>query len=187
MLAWWCLFLVWNEYVWTDLQWCPPDVTNRRSLYSEVHVHRGVPSTVRCHVQGEAKVRAMGEGCTQRSNGSCVMVTWDPTWIEWQKDTCENITFPLLHWRVVIAFMGLTIVSVCDKKNFSLVKLSFHQHEFPKLKGKCHINVFHPCWSVNHILILCSLKNRSNDNSSLSPHAHENLCGCIFSFSHEQQ
>ena len=61
-----------HEEVWTGLQWLP--------RYART--------------------------CTVRSDASWVMVAWDlppthPHQTEWQTDTCENITFPQLHWWAV--------------------------------------------------------------------------------------
>ena len=41
----------------------------------------------------------MGGTCTMRPTASWVLVTWDP--LNRKTDTCENITFPRLHWRAV--------------------------------------------------------------------------------------
>ena len=41
----------------------------------------------------------MGGTCTMRPTASWVLVTWDP--LNRKTDTCENITFPQLHWRAV--------------------------------------------------------------------------------------
>ena len=67
-----------SERVWTGLQWWPPDVTNR---------------IIPCSM-------SEGRPCTVRSSVRWVMVTWDPP-PNRITDTCENIIFPQLRWRMV--------------------------------------------------------------------------------------
>ena len=43
----------------------------------------------------------LGVPCTLRFNPSWVMVTWGPPPLNRMTDTCENITFPKLHWWVI--------------------------------------------------------------------------------------
>ena len=46
-----------------------------------------------------------GEFCTVSSNASWVMVAWTLPWTD--RHTTENITFPLLRWRVVKIYSQL--------------------------------------------------------------------------------
>ena len=98
---------------WTGLQWWPPGVTSRGSLYSEVTCPGGsLYSEVPCLDGGWAggflaqwgpmsgggrAVCVCGGGvCALRSNASWVVVRWDslPPWTEWQTDACPVKTLP---------------------------------------------------------------------------------------------
>ena len=84
---------------------------------SEQVLSRSPVMATRCHQQGGqgvamSDVCSWGQGCWELGRGrqlytevQCIMGNGHmgpSAWTEWQTDTCENITFPQLHWRVVI-------------------------------------------------------------------------------------
>ena len=116
-----------SEQVWTDLQSWPPGVTSR--AWGPV---RG------------AKVLYRTEVVALYSAVHCIVVYSHkgalPPRIEWQTDTCENITFPQLRWRVIISIKNALSTSVyCSRVKVHLWQISGYDSQFANV---CLIGVY---------------------------------------------
>ena len=96
--------MCWGEQIWTVLQWWPPDVTNRGSLWGPIQRGTGDQggspyNELQCIMGNDP----MGLPCGQNN------------WLL-ETDMTENITFPQLRWRVVIMFLIDWRVMVCSSR-----------------------------------------------------------------------
>ena len=130
-----------SEQVWTNIQSWLPDVTSGDRVCGPCTVGGAGWALFRGGLHGEVQC-ITGNGHT------------GPHWTEWPADTCENITFPQLCWRVVITVFSF-------KATFASLKMRSQADKHFQTKSELktwtlYTHSFSLCWKIwNEFWKLC--------------------------------
>ena len=122
------------------------------------------------------------EDLTVRPNASWAIMTWEPpSWTEWQKDTCENITFPQFLWWAVIIFTCL--LSIWNIETYPTREINIIKVYYPKLVSALPSYAVHAHSEGEGIILLaCQFLQKLNQKMLwISPiDFHQNITKWLF-------